>query len=138
MYQHLADAVLVLHASFVIFVVAGLLLIIAGGCLHWEWVRNGWFRLSHLACIGIVIAQSWLGVLCPLTSLEMWLRQQAGGGVYAGSFIQHWLQRLLFYDAPTWAFITVYTLFGLLVVASWVWLPPQFKRGAVHPAHRDH
>ena len=127
MYQFIADTVLVLHVSFVAFVVAGLLLTLLGGCLHWSWIRNPWFRIIHATGIGIVVVQSWLGVVCPLTSLEMWLRVQAGNGVYSGNFIQYWLQRLLYYEAPTWAFNMAYTLFGLLVVISWLWFPPHFK-----------
>ncbi len=128
MYRNFADAVLILHALFVAFVVVGLLITVVGGCLHWGWVRNRWFRLLHAVGIGYVVAQSWFGVACPLTTLEMWLRERAGDTVYDGGFIQFWLQQLLFYQAPTWVFITVYTLFGTLVVATWVWFPPQFRK----------
>ena len=86
LYRLAADIVLYLHISFVIFVVAGLLLIIVGHFAGWQWIRNGWFRLAHLAAIGVVVLQAWLGVLCPLTILEMWLREKAGGAVYPGSF----------------------------------------------------
>lgn len=120
----LADAVLVLHVGIVAFVVAGLALILVGNFAGWRWVNALWLRLAHLAAIGIVVAQSWLGVVCPLTTLEMWLRAKAGRATYAGGFIEHWLQRLLYWDAPAWAFTLVYTVFGLLVAASWYWFPP--------------
>ena len=61
---------------------------------------------------------------------EMWLRTRAGGTTYAGSFVQHWLQRILYYDAPTWVFTLVYSLFGLAVVATWWYFPPTSKRRA--------
>ncbi len=125
MYQHLADAVLSLHALFVLFVVGGQVLVLLGGWRGWDWVRRLWFRLLHLAAIAVVVAQAWLGVLCPLTTLEMWLRRQAGEAGYEGSFIQHWLQYLLYYTAPPWVFIVAYTLFGLLVLASWFLVPPR-------------
>lgn len=124
-HQLIADLVLVGHAAFVAFVVFGLVLIVAGGMLGWSWVRNRWFRVAHLVCIGIVVAQSWLGVICPLTTLEMSLRRQAGAAAYEGSFISHWLGELLYYQAPAWVFVTAYTLFGALVLISWFWVRPR-------------
>lgn len=122
-----ADAILMLHTFVVIFIVLGLLTIILGGILEWEWVRNRWFRILHLVAIAAVIVQAWLGRICPLTLLEMWLRQQAGKLSYEVSFVQYWLQRLLYYDFPLWAFAIAYTLFGLAVVVSWFWVLPNQK-----------
>jgi hypothetical protein len=121
----IADAVLLLHVLFVAFVVIGLVLIVAGGVFSWPWVRNLWFRIAHLAAIGIVVLQSWLGAICPLTTLEMALRSRAEGDVYAGSFISHWLEAILYYRAPAWVFVVCYTTFGALVVASWFWVRPR-------------
>jgi hypothetical protein len=125
LYQILADGVLVLHAGLVLFVVAGLFLILLGGARHWQWVRHLWFRLLHLAAIVIVMLESWLDIVCPLTSFELWLRIRAGQGAYQGDFIAHWLGRLLFYQAPPWVFILVYSAFALLVVVSWVIVRPR-------------
>lgn len=120
-----ADAVLLVHAFFVAFVVFGLVLILAGGALRWGWVRNPWFRVAHLCAIGVVVVQSWLSVICPLTNLEMAFRSRAGVAVYPGSFIGHWLETLLYYQAPAWVFVVCYTAFGALVVASWFWVRPR-------------
>lgn len=121
----LADAILVVHVLFVCFVVLGLVAVYLGYFLNWLWVRNLSFRLLHLLAIGIVVLQSWLGVICPLTIWEMALRKEAGTGTYAGSFIQHWLHQLLFYTAPEWVFILLYSAFGLLVLASWFLVRPK-------------
>lgn len=129
-YQLLADAVLTLHALFVAFIVFGLLFILIGGIRNSTWINNSWFRVLHLAGIGIVVFQSWLGVLCPLTTLEMWLRRQADSASYTESFIQHWLQQVLFYQAPMWVFAVTYTVFGLLVIFAWFKYPPGFNRKA--------
>lgn len=123
----LADATLVLHVAFVLFVVLGLLAVYVGYFLKWQWVRNRAFRILHLIAIGIVVAQSWIGVICPLTVLEMALREQAGAETYSGSFIQYWLQNLLYYDAPEWVFMILYTCFGSLVLASWFVVRPRAK-----------
>lgn len=121
----LADAVLVAHGLFVAFVVIGQALVLAGLWRGWEWVRNRRFRIAHLLAIGVVVLQAWLGVLCPLTILENWLRAQAGEAGYAGSFIQHWLHRVLFYEAEPWVFTAIYTVFGALVIATWRLAPPR-------------
>jgi hypothetical protein len=131
-YVLLADAVLVLHALVVVFVVAGLVLVVAGNRCGWSWVNAWWFRSLHLATIIVVAAQAWLGVVCPLTALEMWLRDRAGGAVYAGSFIEHWLQALLYWRAPAWVFVSAYSAFALLVALVWWRFPPRHKGRGTH------
>jgi hypothetical protein len=120
LYGLLADLILIVHALFVAFVVCGLGVILLGLWRRWAWVRNFWFRVTHLAAIGIVVAQAWAGVLCPLTVWENALRRQAGEEGYPGSFIGHWLQRILYWQAEEWIFTAVYTAFGLLVMLTWL------------------
>ena len=120
-----ADTLLILHTMLVGFVILGLVATFAGYFCQWRWVRNFWFRLSHLIVIGVVVLQSWLGVLCPLTTWEMALRAKAGEAGYEGSFIQHWLQSILYYSAPDWVFSLAYTVFGALVLASWFVVRPE-------------
>ncbi len=124
-YLVVADTVLFIHALFVAFVILGLLLVLAGGLLQWRWVRNRRFRIAHLAAIVIVVLQSCFSIICPLTLWEMNLREKAGDTTYPGSFVAHWLETLLYYRAPEWVFIVVYTVFGALVVASWFWVRPR-------------
>jgi hypothetical protein len=128
-WQFLADAVLALHVGIVLFVVGGLAVIVGGNLAGWRWVNRWWFRLAHLATIGFVAAEAWAGVVCPLTTLEMWLRVQARVATYEGSFIEHWLQAVLFWNAPAWVFTTAYTLFALAVAAAWWFFPPQRAPG---------
>jgi hypothetical protein len=127
-YQLLADAVLLVHFGVVVFVVGGLAMVLLGNGLRWRWVNGMAFRLAHLAAIAFVVVQSWLGQLCPLTALESWLRVQAGAPGYTQSFIEHWIQWLIFYRAPPWVFTVIYTLFGMLVVAAWWYFPPRRRR----------
>lgn len=124
-FQIFADLLLLFHTLLVAFVIFGLVATLVGYFRQWNWVRNLWFRLSHLVVIGIVVLQAWLGMLCPLTIWEMELRAKAGQGGYEGSFIQHWLETILYYNAPDWVFILVYTLFGALVLASWFVVRPR-------------
>lgn len=126
-YQPLADAVLLLHFAVVLFVVGGLVCILVGNLRGWSWVNGFWFRVTHLAAIGIVVMQTWLGKLCPLTVLEAWLREQTGEAFYSGSFIEHWVQRVMYFEAPPWVFALVYTAFGMLVLVAWWCFPPRRK-----------
>jgi len=80
--------------------------------------------MLHLLSIGIVVIQSWFGVVCPLTILENWLRGKGGEVLYEEMFISHWMQALLYYEAPNWAFAIIYTGFGALVLASWYFVRP--------------
>lgn len=128
----LADVVLVLHFAVVAFVVGGLPAIWAGRWRHWRWTEHPAFRLAHLLAIGYVAAQQWLGAACPLTTLEAWLRVQGGQVAATGGFVQQWLHRLLFYEAPPWVFTVAYTAFAAAVAATWWWLPPR-RRAAAHP-----
>ena len=125
LYSLVADAILVTHALFVVFVALGLILIFVGKFLSWQWVRNPWFRVIHLLGISLVVLQSWFGVICPLTIWEMDLRSKAGQTIYDGSFIMHWLNELLYYQAPPWVFVLCYTIFGGLVLSSWFLVRPR-------------
>ena len=124
----LANAVLFLHLGIAAFVVAGLPLIVVGNLERWSWVNNAWFRMAHLAAIGAVVAESWLGLVCPLTTLEKWLRSRAGEASYGGGFIEHGLHSVLYYSAPAWVFVAADTAFAGLVVSCWWYFPPRFRR----------
>ena len=128
-YRLLADAVLTLHVGVVLFVVGALVLVLVGNRRGWRWVNAWWFRLAHLAAIATVVAQAWAGVVCPLTTLEMWLRLRSGEAVYSGGFIAHWLGRLLYHDAPPWVFTAAYSAFALAVLLAW-WRYPPGRRSA--------
>ncbi len=127
-YRLLADIVLSIHFAIVVFVIGGLVLVLFGNWRGWVFVNTWWFRLAHLAAIGVVVAQAWLGIVCPLTTLENWLRVHANEPVYEASFVEHWVTRLIFYDAPLWVFTVAYTLFGLAVIAAWWRYPPGSAR----------
>jgi hypothetical protein len=117
----LADAVLVVHALLAFFIVCGLVAIWTGAVLGWDWIRDRLFRLAHLLAIAIVSTLSLLGIACPLTVLEDWLRT---GSLDRQGFMQRWVSRLLYYDLPVWVFTLSYVAFGLLVLLTWRLIPP--------------
>jgi hypothetical protein len=113
------------HSAYVTFVVVGLLILL-GRALGWKWTRNFWFRVIRLATIAIVVVQAWLGIVCPLTRWENVLRQRAGQATYPGSFIGYWAHELICFGFPPWVFTVCYTLFGLAVLATLVFVPPRW------------
>lgn len=121
----LADLVVIVHAGYVGFVVLGQAAILVGLALGKSWARNPAFRLLHLAAIGAVVAQEFIGNTCPLTSLENHFRRRAGEATYPGAFLGYWVHELIFVDAPTWAFTVVYIAFGLVVAATFALAPPR-------------
>ncbi len=130
----LADVILVLHVAVVAFVLLGEILILVGGRRGWHWVRQRTLRMAHLALMAFIALQSWLGVLCPLTGWEQALRRRAGQAVYSESFIEHWLGRLIFFEAPWGWFVAAYSVFALLVLLTWHWVPPRRRSGSADSA----
>jgi hypothetical protein len=82
----LADATVVLHLAFIVFVVCG-------GLLVARWPRVAWLHLPAAAWGAWVELAGWV---CPLTPLEIWLRRRAGGPAYRSSFVEHYLLPVLY------------------------------------------
>jgi len=116
----LADAIVVIHLSIVLFVVTGVPLVYLGAARRWAWVRSWRWRLLHLIAIAVIAAESLFGIVCPLTVWEDRLR----GEQISTGFIERWIDRILFYDAPTWVFTAAYIAFAALVAITWVAVPP--------------
>jgi Protein of Unknown function (DUF2784) len=124
-YDALADLVVTIHAAYVGFVVLGFMAIVLGSAMGWRWVRNLYFRVAHLAAILLVCLEALTGVSCPLTTLENRLRVLGRGRPYAGAFVGHLLDRLVFYNFPQWLFTIIYLSFGALVVLTFILVPPR-------------
>jgi hypothetical protein len=82
----LADAVVVVHLLFVVFVMAG-------GFLLVRWPRLAWLHLPAAAWGALI---EFTGGICPLTPLENRLRAQSGESAYSGSFVEHYLLPILY------------------------------------------
>ena len=104
LYRTLADAVVVLHAAFVLFVVLG-------GLAALRWPRAAWLHLpAALWGAGIEFA----GGICPLTPLENRLRRLGGEAGYEGGFVEHYLWPVLY---PSGLTREVQVALGLAVLA---------------------
>jgi hypothetical protein len=123
----LADIIAIIHLGYVIYVILGFILIVAGIVFQWNWVRNLWFRIAHLAAIAAVAMEAMLGIHCPLTVLEFRLRYHSLPPHERISFIGTFIHSILFYEAPGWLFTLVYTVFAIIVVLTFIMAPPKRK-----------
>lgn len=126
-YGLLADLIVALHVAYVSYVVFGQLAILVGVVLRCQWIRNVWFRVTHLVAIGIVAFEAAMDIPCPLTVWEENLRRLAGQPVGGETFMGRLLHNLLFYDWPPWAFTVLHISFALLVLATFVLAPPRWR-----------
>jgi len=128
-----ADVVLLVHFSFVLFIVGGLLLIWLGAALNWRWVRNTKFRILHAAAMLFVVLESIIGVACPLT---LWENSLRGTSSELG-FVQAWVSRLLFYDLAQWIFTLIYIGVAAAILLTFIGVPLNDKHALFkHHIHR--
>jgi Protein of Unknown function (DUF2784) len=99
----LADAVLVLHGLFIVWVVFGGLAVIAR--LQFAWL--------HVPAVAWAVWVSWSGSYCPLTPLEQSLRRAAGQAGYEGGFIEHYLTAAIYPQGLT---VDLQIVFGAAVL----------------------
>jgi len=124
----LADLIAIIHLGYVVFVILGFILILAGIFLKWKWIRHLWFRMIHLGAIVGVALEALLGINCPLTVLEFSLRYGVSPADRRVSFVGGLIDSVLYYDAPAWVFTIIYVGFALLVAITFVMAPPT-RRG---------
>ncbi len=99
-----ADALLVLHALFVLFVVLGSALVL-------RWPKMAYL---HVPCVLWGAGIEFAGAICPLTPWEQRLRLAAGEAGYSGGFIEHYLLPLIYPPGLTY---TVQLVLGGAVLA---------------------
>lgn len=85
-----ADAIALVHLTFLLFVVFGV----------WLGRRSRWWRLAHLAAMAYGVLVEVFYWYCPLTYIEQYLRELAGKGSYSEPFIAHYLNRIIYVDVP--------------------------------------
>lgn len=103
LYRLLADAVVILHALFIVFIVFG-------GFLTWRW---RWVAVLHVPCAIWGVLIEYRGWICPLTPLENSLRVKAGQSGYSGGFIEHYLLPAIY---PSGLTPRVQTVLGTVVL----------------------
>lgn len=124
-YRFLADVIVAIHVGYVSYVVVGQLLIWLGIVFRWQWIRNPWFRWTHLIMILIVGIEAVFAIECPLTRWESKLRLLAGQQVSGESFVGRLLHDLIFVDWPEWVINSLHITFALLVLGTFLLVPPR-------------
>ncbi len=99
-----ADLIVLLHFSYILFVVFGGLLVL-------KWRRVAW---GHIPCVIWGVAIEFTGWICPLTPIENILRYSGGSGGYSNSFIEHYLLPVIY---PTGLTRELQLLMGVAVIA---------------------
>jgi hypothetical protein len=106
-YRLLADLVVVVHLAFVCFVFLGGLLAVRRP--RWLWL--------HLPAVAWGAWVEFTGRVCPLTPLENWLRRKGGGPGYASTFIEHYIEPILYPPSLSvktqWLFAAVVVVFNV-------------------------
>ncbi|MBM4068456.1 MAG: DUF2784 domain-containing protein [Planctomycetes bacterium] len=125
MNEFLANVIVAIHLGYLLFVIGGMLAIVLGMVLRWQWIRNPWFRFTHMAMILIVAFEAVIGFECPLTTWEHAFR---GESFDSQTFVGKCLQWLMFPEIPEQYLNMIYYLFAAAVVASFIIAPPRFRR----------
>jgi hypothetical protein len=136
-YGVLADFMVFVHLLYVLFAVGGQAFILIGAVLRSNVVRGPVFRICHLVAVGLVTIEAATGVNCPLTLWEYDLRKSAGQTFEESiSFIGRLVRLIIYYDFPHWVFTVMHIAFGLLVVLTFVLIPPRFGKTSPEGAKR--
>ena len=115
----LGQAVLAAHLAVIAFNVFGLAAIPLGAWRGWTWVRVRWWRILHVVSWTAVALQAVLGRACFLT---IWQDDLTGGG--AQPLIMRWVDGLIYWPLPIWAFSALYLVLFASVIVLWWRVPP--------------
>lgn len=124
-----ADALAILHFSFVAPVVLAQVLIVAGGLLGWGWVRNYTFRVVHLIAIAFVVIQASVGHECFVNEFERELRGDQDDSLHnpeGASAVGWFCNRMVYQPRPVSAVLVQYAVFAAVVIASWYLVRPRW------------
>jgi hypothetical protein len=128
-YALLADVIVTFHFLYVVFAVGGQILIVLGWLFKWHFIRQPTFRVVHLIAVCFVALEAAVGMMCPLTDWEYSLRHLGGQSIGQDlSFIARIVRMIIFYDFPAWAFTFMHISFGILVILTFIFMPPRFRK----------
>jgi hypothetical protein len=126
MYGFLADLMVAIHVGYVGYVVVGQLVIWLGWAFGRQFVRNFWFRATHLLAIGIVAYEELMDIRCPLSVWEEYFRHKAGQDFSGQTFLGRLLHSLLFYEFEKSTFTAIYYTTLAVVLLTLVFCRPRW------------
>jgi hypothetical protein len=103
-YHFIADIIVLLHFTFIVFT-------LFGGILSIWWKRVIWLHIPAVLWSALIEFAGWI---CPLTFLEYWLRVRGGQEAYSGGFIEHYILPILYPDGLT---RKIQIVLGVIVIA---------------------
>jgi hypothetical protein len=123
----LSGFVLYFHLAVILFIIFGFIAIPLGAKLQWRFIHEFWWRLAHLVSMVIVAIQAIFGKACFLTYIQSDLLKDAGKKRYTVPFIQTYIDRMIYYNFPIWAFSIIYVILFLYTIYVWFKFPPKIK-----------
>ena len=124
-FASLADLVLALHVGVILFNLFGLVAVPLGAWRGWRFVRIPWWRALHLALLLGVAVQALAGRACLLTLWQAALTEAAGQAGDVRPLIRRWVEWLIFWPLPDWAFAVLYVAVLAYAAALWWLVPPR-------------
>jgi hypothetical protein len=119
-YRLSADLVLIVHLGFIV-------LVVLGGLLVLRWPRLIWL---HVPVVLWGAAIEFIGFVCPLTPLEVWLRERGGEAAFEGDFIEHYITALIYPEGLTRGLQILLGVLALVPnVVIYGYLVARWKRG---------
>ena len=119
-----SEIVLLLHFFIFLFIVFSFFFIPFGYYKNWEWVKNKNYRLIHLFLMGIVLIETILGFMCPLTILENFLRSD----IKVNNKFTEIIHQIMYWNFSNYQFIILYLLSFLYLIFLWFFFKPDFKK----------
>jgi|SRR5215470_18089263 hypothetical protein len=121
-----ATLILLLHLAIVAFNLFGLVVIPVGKWLGWSFVREFWWRFAHVLSLAVVALQAVLGRACFLTIWQAALSAKVDAAEPA-PLIATWINGVLYWPLPLWAFAAGYVGVLLYALQLWRWVPPRLR-----------
>jgi hypothetical protein len=127
MKETLALAALGGHLAIILFNLFGLFAVPVGAVCGWRFVRRRWWRVLHVASLGLVALQAAFGRACILT---LW-QARLGRARMPAPLIRRWVEGIIYWRLPLWVFAALYVLvFGYALVLFWL-VPPRASNTAI-------
>ena len=122
--EPLAALVLAVHLAVIGFNLFGLVAVPLGAWRGWRFVRVRWWRALHLASLAVVALQALAGRACFLT---LW-QDDLAGAAEQPPLIMRFVNGLIYWPLPMWAFTAAYAAVFVYVLALWKFVPPVGRR----------
>jgi len=108
-YATLADVVVYCHFLWIVFVLIG----------GWWGRRHRFIGRLHIASLVWGLLVEGCDWYCPLTHLEVWLRERGAQAGYQGSFLSHYLNQLIYIEVPHGVIVALTVL--LCLANAWLY-----------------